>query len=273
MCAKLWDRCARFPEPVSQGLMRRSADRATERAPAVRVSEMPDGESFGLPSEQLHLACGRIVGVARAIAEAHRFGVPEGPHNELWTAEYHDEAVHVYGESLPRSYQRVIASLFNLSADALAGMTIPARLAEDSLIVGGYLRNACAAILSWLEAGPGGWEAPEPADPPEIDDHTPMVVHFARLAALATHQGARRLERAAAAVQHHVGAPSMAPLDGGQRRLLQGVASGVPIVDLAEELGYSRSSMYRELSKLWKALGVPDRAHAIRKAAEEGLLD
>jgi hypothetical protein len=234
---------------------------------------MSGGESLGLALTQLHLACGRIASGARAISEAHRFGVPEGPHHELWTAEYHDEAVHVYGESLPRSYQRDIASLFSHSADALAEMTIPARLAEDCLIVGGYMRSACAAIVSWLDAQPGGSETPEPAESLGIDDHMPVVIHFDRLAALCTREGARRLDRAAVAMQHHVGAPLVPTLDGDQQRLLQGVASGVPIVDLAEEFGYSRSSLYRELSRLWSALGVSDRAHAIRKAAEEGLLD
>ena len=69
-----------------------------------------------------------------------------------------------------------------------------------------------------------------------------------------------------------MGAPLELALDESQRRLLIGVASGAAIVDLAEELGYSRSSMYRELSKLWQALGVSDRAQALRKAAAEGLL-
>ena len=234
---------------------------------------MAGAEPLGLAMTQLRLACGRIASGARAIAEAHRFGVPEGPHDELWAAAYHREAVHVYGESLPRSYQRDIASLFSHSADALAETTIPTSLAEDSLIVAGYMRSACAAIVSWLDAEPGGLEAPEPSEPPEIDDHMPVVIHFDRLAALTTRQGACRLERAAVAVQHHVGTPPVPALDGGQQRLLQGVASGAPIVDLAAEFGYSRSSMYRELSKLWRALGVSDRAHAIRKAAEAGLLD
>ena len=192
---------------------------------------------------------------------------------ELWTADYHNEAVHVYGESLPRSYQRDIASLFSHGVDALAEMTIPMLLAEECLIVGGYMRSACAAIVTWLDAASGGLEPSEPAEPPEIDDHMPVVIHFDRLAALCTRQGACRLERAAVAVQHHVGVPPVPALDDNQRRLLQGVASGTPIVDLAAALGYSRSSLYRELSKLWKALGVSDRAHAIRKAAEKGLLD
>jgi len=186
---------------------------------------MTGAESLGLASTQLHLACGRIASGARAVAEAHRFGVPEGPHDELWTAEYHRAAVHVYGDSLPRSYQRDIASLFSHGVDTLAEMTSPTLLAEDCLIVGGYMRNACAAIVSWLDAEPGRFEAPEPAEPPEIDDHTPVVIHFDRLAALATRAGAGRLEQAAVAVQHHVGAPPAPALDNDLQRLLQGVAS------------------------------------------------
>ncbi len=38
-----------------------------------------DGQSEAQALAQVHLACGRIVGSARAIVEAHRFGVPEGP--------------------------------------------------------------------------------------------------------------------------------------------------------------------------------------------------
>ena len=41
----------------------------------------------------------------------------------------------------------------------------------------------------------------------------------------------------------------------------------------AEEFGYSRRSLYRQLSKLWRALGVAGRMEAVRKAAAEGLLD
>ena len=234
---------------------------------------MPGGESLSSASTRLHLACGRIAGGARAIAESHRFGVPEGPHDRLWTPEYHDEAVHVYGESLPRSYQRDIASLFRDGADALREMTIPTLLAEDCIIVAEYMRHASDAIVSWLAVGQRGHMPSDPAEPLEIDDHTPMVIHFDGLAALATHQGACRLERAALAVQHHVGTPSVPTLDDNQRRLLQGVAAGTAMIDLAEEFHYSRSTLYRELSKLWRALGVPDRVHAIRKAAEEGLLD
>ena len=178
----------------------------------------------------------------------------------------------VYGESLPGSYQRDIASLFHHSADTMAAQTIPARLAENWMIVTGYMRNASAAIMHWLSSSPAEPTAPGVVESPQIDDRTPMVIRFDRVAELAASEGARRLERAAVAVQHHLGAPSALALDESQRRLLNAVASGAAIADLADELGYSRSSMYRELSKLWKALGVSDRAHAMRKAAADGLL-
>ena len=229
--------------------------------------------SSGVELTRVHLACGRIVGGARAIIDAHRFGVPEGPHDRLWEAEYHVEAVHVYGESLPASYQRDIASLFHHSADTMAQQTIPAELAEDWVIIAGYMRHASAAIMGWLSPERAGAATPDVGESPVIDDRTPTVIRFDRLAELASREGAGRLERAAAAVQRHVGAASAVVLDGDQQRLLRSVASGTAVVDLADKFGYSRSSMYRELSKLWKTLEVSDRGEAIRRAAAEGLLD
>ena len=220
----------------------------------------------------MHLTCSRIVSLARALTEAHRFGVPEGPHEKLWGPQYHAEAVCVYGESLPQSYQRAIASLFHHSADTMDEQMIPAQLAEDWAIVTCYLRNASAAIMDWLSYEAAEVPSSESSESPEMEDHPPVVVHFDHLAALASREGARRLGRAATAVLHHVDAPSSLVLDDVQRQLLSGVASGAAIADLAAELGYSRSSINRELSKLWKALGVPDRIQGVRKATAEGLL-
>lgn len=235
---------------------------------------MGAGVSRDLGLAQVHLACGRIIGGARAIAEAYRFGVPEGRHDKPWTAQYHAEAVHIYGKSLPAVYQREIASLFRHCLDAMTQWTIPTNLAADWLIVADYMGNSSDAIMGWLAERPDPPAASGFGDRPELEDHTPTVVHFDELAAWTTEDGARRLEQAAAAVQDHVEVPSQeGALNAAQRRLLRGVASGAHIVDLAEELGYSRSSIYRELSKLWKALGVSDRAHAISKATAEGLLD
>ena len=54
------------------------------------------------------------------------------------------------------------------------------------------------------------------------------MIHYDRLAALTTIDGARRLERAAIAVQRHIGAPRSAILDNGQHRLLNMLANGMP---------------------------------------------
>ncbi|MCY4663582.1 MAG: helix-turn-helix transcriptional regulator [Acidimicrobiaceae bacterium] len=99
------------------------------------------------------------------------------------------------------------------------------------------------------------------------------MIHYDRLAALTTLDGARRLERAAMAVQRHIGQPSPARLDDGQRKLLNKLADGAPIVDMAADLGYSERTIYRALDRLYRMLGVTDRLQAVRKAATEGLLD
>ena len=233
---------------------------------------MLGGESPGLELTQLHLACGRIVGSARSIVEAHGFGVPEGPHEHPWTQDYMREAVKVYAEALPVSYQRDVASLFRRSGETMAEVSIPAALAEDWLIVRQYLANASDALERQLAAQPESAPS-QPASSPEIDDHEPVVVRFDRLAGLTTSAGARRLEQAALAVQGEIGGRADVPLDEEHLRLLRAVASGAAIADLAVEFGYSRRSMYRELAKLWRALGVSGRVQGVRKAAAKGLLD
>lgn len=37
-----------------------------------------------LATAQIHLSCARIAGLANSLAEAHRFGVPEGTHDMLF---------------------------------------------------------------------------------------------------------------------------------------------------------------------------------------------
>ena len=95
----------------------------------------------------------------------------------------------VYGESLPVSYQRDIASLFHHSADTMAAQTIPARLAQDWVIVTAYMRNATDAIMDWLSSSPAEPTAPGVVESPPIDDRTPMVIRFDRLAGLAAREG------------------------------------------------------------------------------------
>ena len=233
---------------------------------------MVDGRSDAKASAQLHLVCGRIVGSARAIAQAHRFGVPEGPHEQPWTVAYLREAVGIYAELLPVSYQRLIVSLFRQCVDTMASRSIPSMLAEDWLIVNQHLADAGESMAQLLATQPepaGG----ESADLLDIDDHDPPVVRFDRLAALTTTAGVSRLEQAALAVQGHVGIGVAASLDGEQRRLLRAVASGASVADIAAELGYSRRSANRALANLWQDLGVPNRAQGIHRATAEGLLD
>ena len=207
------------------------------------------------------------------MSRAYDFGISPGRHEEPWTSAYLRDAVALYAEALPVSYQIDIESLFRHCAESMAQGEIPASLAEDWVIVRRYLANAADSIAEILaEAGSArGLEASAPAaiDP---DDEPPPVVRFERLAALTTLAGAQRLNAAASAVHAHVAGDPGVALDEAQRRLLEGVSAGLTVSDLAAQLGYSRRSIFRELSRLWDALGVPDRAHGLRKAEEQGLL-
>ena len=220
---------------------------------------------------EFRLACWRIAGLARAISDAHALGVPEGPHREPWGPPYHREAVWIFAQTLPVSYQREVASLFRHSVDEAHGRNIPSDLSEDWLIVVSYMHNASDAITEWLVSQDSKAATSDPT--PELEDHTPLVVRFDLLAGLVAQQGAERLEKAAVAVQRYAGAVPAVALDDHERRILTAVASGTAVVDMAAEFGYSERSMYRELRRLFDALGVPDRVHAVRKAAAEGLLD
>ena len=139
---------------------------------------MGNEDSSGLAFSRVHLACRRIAGLARAITEAHRFGKPEGPYEQPWTAEYHRAAVDVFGKSLPWSYQQDIAALFCKSADTMDELSIPATLAEDWIIITEYLRGASAAIDGWLSSEESRLLEPETALSLDIDDHTPALVHL-----------------------------------------------------------------------------------------------
>ena len=214
-----------------------------------------------------------MVGGSDAMLEAYRFGVTEGPHREPWTAEYHREAVQVYSGSLPWSYQRDVARLFRDGEHAMAGRLIPSDLAGDWAIVTAYMREAAGSIEDWLASNEPGLRGSGSAGSPELSLSVPMVVHWDALAGLTTQDGTRRLKNACVVVKRHLDAEAPQSLDASERLMLEKLASGAVIADVAAELGYSERSMYRELSKLWDKLGVSGRAAAVRKATAEGLID
>ena len=214
-----------------------------------------------------------MVGGADAMLEAYRFGVPEGPHREPWTAEYHREAVRVYNESLPSSYQRDVAKLFRDSLTAMAGCSIPSGLAADWAIVTAYMREAATSIEDWLASGELASGRSGPAGAPELTADNPRVVHWDDLAGLTTQDGTRRMKSACVAVKQYFDAEVPPSLEVSERLMLERLISGAAIADVASEMGYSERSMYRELSKLWNKLGVSGRVAGLRKAIAEGLLD
>lgn len=221
----------------------------------------------------VRVACGRIAAGAAAIVEAHRLGIAEGPHEQPWTPEYHRDAVRIYAETLPPAYEIAVAALFGPSADAMDGGTIPARLAEDWIIVHDYLRCASEAISAFLPTPDSVHHAAEALSTQiEAQDTPPTIIHYDELAALTTREGAGRLQRAAAAVRAHLEHPAPETLDDRERHLLTRLSEGAAIAQIAVEVGYSERSIYRALASLWKKLGVPGRADGVSMALAEGLL-
>lgn len=223
---------------------------------------------------RIRLACGLMVGGTDAILEAYQFGVTEGPHPQPWTAEYHQDAVAVYSESLPPSYQRDVARLFHITATAMNQRMIRAELAEDWTIVAAYMHNAAASINTWFATHPSSvdWSGPVVSTSPAAEPASPRIVHWDHLAALTTHQGIHRLKAASVAVKHHFDADAPRSLDTTEVAVLERLSSGTAIADIAMQLGYSERSMYRELSKLWTKLGVSNRSEGLHKATTQGLI-
>ena len=191
-------------------------------------------------------------------------GIREGPHGRPWTEAFLRDAVEVCAETLPVWYMSEMSSLFRHGTESMEGRSILVSQAEDWLIVIQHLRNARGALAKWVdsqrESGPSQLaRLVTPAD------RVPSILRFDRLAGLTTSEGARRLAGAAHIVRQDLARASDWPLTSEQRRLLRAVASGAAVADIAEEFGYSRRSMYRRLSSLWRSLGVTGRMEAVRE--------
>lgn len=263
---------ANFVAPSGTGRHHRRGWKSVAR---IAMFQEMEPAPWPLPDRRLlELACGRILGASRSMSRAYDFDVAPGPHREPWTMAYLREAVALYAEALPASYQSDIESLFRHCAELMGQGKIPAELAEDWAIIRQYLANAADSISERLAAtgSPHSGEASLHADI-DTNDEPPPVVRFDRLAALTTPSGAQRLHAAASAVQSHVAGDPGVELDAAQRSLLEGVSAGLTVSELATQLGYSRRSIFRELSRLWDTMGVPDRAQGLRKAEAQGLVE
>jgi len=135
--------------------------------------------------------------------------------------------------------------------------------------------EAAGSIEDWLASGESQLRRSEPEVSAELElmADIPRVVHWDALAGLTTQDGIRRLKNACVAVKQYFDAEVPPSLEASERLMLERLASGAAIADVAAELGYSERSMYRELSKLWDKLGVSGRAAGVHKATAEGLID
>lgn len=242
------------------------------------------GDVNDFETARVKLACGRIAASADAIVEAYRFGASEGQCGMPWQAEYHRNAVTVYFEALPATYQLDVARLFVSCDRVMSRGMIPADLADDWVIVRGYLREAGTSIARLMTNKALTHETVEESleDSAEdvvgatdllLTDSPPRVIRYDKLAGLTTREGAARLHLAALTVQQHFDQEEPADFSEHDRHLLYLLASGKHISEIAAEVMYSERSVYRELSNLWDKLGVHGRKDGLIKAVESGLLD
>ncbi len=63
------------------------------------------------------------------------------------------------------------------------------------------------------------------------------------------------------------------PLSGTDRKLLQGLAAGDTVAEVAAQVGYSERETFRRLKQLYTRMGVNGRGPAIVRAVQWGVVD
>jgi len=209
----------------------------------------------------------RIRRFGEAIEQAHDFGIGPGIIDDACSLRFQRAAVEYYSESLPWSYLVPLAVNFDGCAKVMAGWAPPEAIRKQWLSVLRYLRSARTAIC---EQAPAETELDGDRLSANLSPITPPVMPFAKLALLLSPTGATDLIAAASSVEQACGKSEKCPLSEQEIQLLQAIASGSSIVDLALSSGYSERSMYRALSQTWQKMGVGGRTAGMRLAASSG---
>lgn len=215
------------------------------------------------------LYAGRIRFWAKSVEQAHLFGNAAGDDAQPWGLPFQRQAAKIYRDILPERYLERLSSVFLGCSLTMEEHNFPEPLAADWDIVFSYLTNASEAIAEEMEFDlePVWVDPTDPGDPT-----TPAVVRFDMLAGFTTIEGVQRLGKAGDNVATHLlrqGAKE-APLDELQVQILGDLAKGVKVIDIAVNRGFSTRSLYRELSVMWKTLGVSNKQQAIALAVENG---
>ncbi len=218
------------------------------------------------PLSEIGLVARRVRRFAASIVQGHALGITPGDVDDMLCPDYHAAAVDVYAETLPWPYLVGLARSFDDRA-----RIIDEHLADDddASVVGTYLRAVAGAIT---EAAPRAAVATPPLE--ELDDTTPPIMPFGRLAAMVSAPAANQLLEAAARVEQtlrdHV---DPCPLTDEELNWLRRLREGGRIVDIARDHGLAERTLYRALNDIWARLGVDNRIDGVATVVANGWLD
>ena len=228
---------------------------------------MGDKGIDGHTLEVATLYAGRVAGYAAELETAHELGARPGGHHKPWSIEYQREAVPIYLSTMSITYLRDLAANFSRAADVLERWAPGPSGAWG--IVATYLRSSDQAINEHPSPAP---RSPEPGDILSIAPSTPSAMRFDLLATLVSAEGAARLRRAGNEVVYDVETSARPELTVSQRALLIEIGAGATAAELAEAHGWSERTIYREMSRIWAALGASNRVEGLLRAKDLGLL-
>jgi hypothetical protein len=214
------------------------------------------------------LYAARIRFLAKNVQQAQEFGATPGQDDFPWETDFQKQAAEVYQNTLPEHYLERLSAVFLGCSLTMDEQSVPGALAPDWQIVQRYFEAASQAIADriGIEDLDPKWE-----DPSDQEPTTPGVVYFDRLATFTSAAGLTRLIEAATNVHGHL--TTARQVSEQHLALLQDLAAGRRIVDIATDQGWSERQLYRELNVLWDELGVANRQQGIALAAENGWLN
>ena len=221
-------------------------------------------------------AATRVATFGQAILEAHSFGFGPGLIDDLTSAEFHNRAIDAIATSLPWPYLVTIGRHFSEIASIIAKNGAGECDVDDWLTVMDFLRSASASTLSKAPD-----EALSSSNNSEqsfiVLERSPSVMRFDLLAEISSQVGAEALAAAAVSV-------ATAWSDGTEARtsslglseieiqVIRRLATGMSVLDIGQEIGYSERTVYRKLDQIWRKIGASSKADGIVRISKAGLL-
>lgn len=221
------------------------------------------------PFEGVLRAAKRLTTFAAWISEAHALGHGPGHISELWSRDFHDQALTACRDVLPQTYLADLGLQYQAISRSMARTGAPADTGDEWLIVSDFLRNCSEAIFASQP------EVPGLLNPRPFPTQPPVVIPFDHLGRLGSAAGAQRLWLAGEKVRTALDQePHRAnPLTPDQIDLLSLVVTGNSVAQISAKANCSPRTVFRRLEATWRSVGADSRAEGIATIMTHGWLD